>query len=114
MISNTIKIKLHRARVPSIILMGPKLNRRQVYSCGIDLNLYGARKNFDRDARVIFFGLKFDKLLFLGVVQNEGCFFFLGGGELKKYYYTHYFFRVDKKFAVFLGVAEKINCRINS
>ena len=36
----------------------------------------GTRKNFDRGARVIFWGLQFDKLFFK-VAQNEG--FFLGG-----------------------------------
>ena len=34
----------------------------------------GDSKNFDRDAGVIFLSLKFDKLLFLGVAQNEGYF----------------------------------------
>ena len=34
----------------------------------------GTRKNFDRDARVIFLGLKFDKLLFVWVAKNEGYF----------------------------------------
>ena len=32
------------------------------------------RKNFDRDARVIFLGLKFHNLLFFWVAQNEGYF----------------------------------------
>ena len=33
----------------------------------------GTRKNFDRDARVTFLGLKFHNLFFLGS-QNEGYF----------------------------------------
>ena len=35
----------------------------------------GTLKNFDRDARVIFLGLKFDKFLFFGVAQNEAYVF---------------------------------------
>ena len=34
----------------------------------------GTRKNFDRNARSTFWGLKFDNLLFWGVAQNEGYF----------------------------------------
>ena len=46
----------------------------------------GTRKYFDRDARITFLGLKFDKLLFFVVAQNEDYFWglkkqalFLGG-----------------------------------
>ena len=35
---------------------------------------------FDRGARDNFLGLKFDKLLFFGVAQNEGYLFVGGGG----------------------------------
>ena len=65
----------------------------------LDLNSRGGgtRKNFDRDARVIFWGLKFHDLLFFWVAQNES--YFLGGLKNK-----HYFF----------GVAEKRNYRITS
>ena len=41
----------------------------------------GTRKNFDRDVRVTFLGLKFNNLLFFGVAQNEG--YILGGGVEK-------------------------------
>ena len=34
----------------------------------------GHSKKFDRDARVIFWGLKFHNLLFFWVAQNEGYF----------------------------------------
>ena len=34
----------------------------------------GTRKHFNWGARVIFGRLKFDRLLFFGVAQNEGCF----------------------------------------
>ena len=40
----------------------------------------GTRKYFDRDARVIFLGLKFHNLLFFGVAQNEG--YFLGAEKI--------------------------------
>ena len=33
------------------------------------VNPGGTRKNFDRDACVTFLGLKFDKLLFLGLLK---------------------------------------------
>ena len=53
----------------------------------------GTRKNFDRDARVTFLGLKFDKLLFFGC-SKWGLFW---GGSKNK----HYFLGVNKKFAYF-------------
>ena len=46
----------------------------------------GTRKNFDRDARVTFLGLKFHNLLFFGVAQNEG--YFLGVAEKRNYRIT--------------------------
>ena len=41
----------------------------------------GTRKNFNRDARVTFLGLKFHNLLFCWVFQNEG--YFLGVEKLE-------------------------------
>ena len=56
----------------------------------------GTRKNFDRDARVTFLGLKFDNLLFFWVAQNEG--YFLGGWKKK-----HCFFWLIGNLHYFLG-----------
>ena len=66
----------------------------------------GTRKNFGRGARVMFWGLKFDKLLFFGVARNDGYFF---GVEKNK----HYFLDQPEICITFL-VAEKINYRITS
>ena len=66
----------------------------------------GTRKSFDRDARVTFLGLKFDNLLFLGVVQNEGYFLVVEKISI--------IFLVNWKFVLFLGVAEKRKHRITS
>ena len=49
--------------------------------------------------------VKFDKLLFVGVVQNEGYYW-----EVEKIGIT---FWVNWKFALFFGAAEKMNYRIN-
>ena len=56
----------------------------------------GTRKNFDRDARVTFMGLKFDKLLFFGLLIMRVIF-----SGLKKN--KPYFFGVNKKFTLFFG-----------
>ena len=45
----------------------------------------GTGKNFDRDARVTFLGLKFHNLLFFWVAQTEG--YFLGVEKNKHYFF---------------------------
>ena len=55
----------------------------------------GTRKNFDRGAHVIFWGLKFDKLLCFGLHKVRVVF-----GLTRNLH--------------FWGVAEQINYRINS
>ena len=63
----------------------------------------GTRKNFDRDARVTFLGLK---LLFFWVAQNEG--YFLGVEKISIIFLAHW------KLALFFWVSEERNYRITS
>ena len=64
------------------------------------------RKNFDRDAGVTFWGLKFHDLLFFRVAQNEGHFF----GVEK----ISIIFLANWKFALFFWVADKRNYILTS
>ena len=66
----------------------------------------GTRKNFDRDARVTFLGLKFHNLFFWGVAQNES--YFWGVEKIS------IIFLANWNLYFFLGVAEKRNYRITS
>ena len=63
------------------------------------------RKNFDRGARVIFLGLKFDKLLFFGLLKIRVIF-----GGLKYIYFggltgnLHYCFEVEIEVEIEVGI----------
>ena len=65
----------------------------------------GIRKNFDRDARVTFLGLKFHNCYFLGC-SKFGLFF-----EVEK---LSIIFLANWKFALLFGVAEERNYTITS
>ena len=59
----------------------------------------GTQKNFDRDARVTFLGLKFDNLLFFEVLKMRVIW---GGVKIRQYFWgltgkLHYGFGLLKK-----------------
>ena len=61
----------------------------------------GTRKNLDSAAHVIFLGLKFDRLLFFGLLKIRVIFW--------RFKNKHYFFWFNKKFGLFFGLLQNKN-----
>ena len=69
-----LKLKVSKFQLPPPKRLSTMVKNILGGACQIGLSQGGHSKNFDRDARVTVLGLKFDKLLFWGLLKMRVIF----------------------------------------